>query len=272
MPRCSFKAAKYALCRQSKLIPYQMSLHSSTESRRSSSGGNFSDRSANASEADTSVLAPEYRGDHVDVEVSKVYNQQRVTNPWQVPPGGGIQTFYRNCPPDAIAIKSPSNVVGPLADGLPQSHRLRRIIIALGIVMTLLIAATLGLGLGLGLKQRSKDKVDATATSQEEPTAVQTSRYLPVFSAKLVEADFLYSATPISTDVSPSPTSELLQSGIRENSSIAALSLSNGDRQLFFQEKSGAIRQAIYSFKDKKWSADANFKLELDLLPGTTRL
>ena len=132
-----------------------MSLDRSTEGRPPSSGSNSSDRSANAPEADTSVLALEYR-EHVDLEVCKSHNEQRVTDPRQVPPGGGIQPFYHSNPPEAVATTSPSNAGSLLADDVSRPHRLRRIIVALGIVIALLLAATLGLALGLAFRPEYK--------------------------------------------------------------------------------------------------------------------
>ena len=38
--------------------------------------------------------------------------------------------------------------------------------------------------------------------------------------------------------------------------SIAAVTLTNGDRRLFFQDTSGAIRESIYSFAADQWEAD----------------
>ena len=48
------------------------------------------------------------------------------------------------------------------------------------------------------------------------------------------------------------------------NTSLAAATLSNGNRHVFFQEKSGAIRQAIYSRQAVLWQASTNAPLVVD--------
>ena len=42
---------------------------------------------------------------------------------------------------------------------------------------------------------------------------------------------------------------------VLSDTSIAAVTLPNGDRQVFFQERSGIIRQAVYSTGAKVWAA-----------------
>lgn len=45
---------------------------------------------------------------------------------------------------------------------------------------------------------------------------------------------------------------------IVDDTSIAVLTLPNGDRHLFFQEHSGLIRQAYYSSTSREWRADSS--------------
>lgn len=43
-----------------------------------------------------------------------------------------------------------------------------------------------------------------------------------------------------------------------ENTSLAAITLPNGNRHVYFQETSGAFRRALYSFQANEWQADPN--------------
>lgn len=43
---------------------------------------------------------------------------------------------------------------------------------------------------------------------------------------------------------------------VLEDTPIAALTLPNGDRRLFFQEFTGTIRQAMYAKNNDNWAAD----------------
>ena len=65
-----------------------------------------------------------------------------------------------------------------------------------------------------------------------------------------------------------SPTSSvappLTEKQIINDTSIAAVTLSNGDRRLFFQDLSGAIRQAFYSPATRVWRADINYVVASD--------
>ena len=55
------------------------------------------------------------------------------------------------------------------------------------------------------------------------------------------------------------------------DTSIAAVTLSNGDRRIFFQERSGIIRQAKYSASAKVWVAETttNFQVADDARNNT---
>ena len=56
---------------------------------------------------------------------------------------------------------------------------------------------------------------------------------------------------------------------ILNDTSIAALGLPNGNRQLFFQDLSGAIRQAIYSINSRGWRADVEYVVASDAKKNT---
>lgn len=54
-----------------------------------------------------------------------------------------------------------------------------------------------------------------------------------------------------------SRTPQVLKHGILENTSIAGVSLLNGDRRVIFQQTDGNLRQAIYSKEGSTWAADS---------------
>ena len=51
----------------------------------------------------------------------------------------------------------------------------------------------------------------------------------------------------------PPSNAPLAKHGILNDSSLAALSLLNGDRRLFYQEHNGQIKQAAYSSSSREW-------------------
>lgn len=56
---------------------------------------------------------------------------------------------------------------------------------------------------------------------------------------------------------------------ILNDSSLAALALSNGDRRLFYQEHTGQIKQAAYSFSSRSWPSTLNLVIASDARNGT---
>ena len=58
---------------------------------------------------------------------------------------------------------------------------------------------------------------------------------------------------------------------VLSDTSIAAITLPNGDRRVFFQERSGIVRQAIYSASAKVWAAEntTNFQVADDARNNT---
>ena len=54
---------------------------------------------------------------------------------------------------------------------------------------------------------------------------------------------------------------------ILDDTSLAALSLPNGDRQLFFQDSTGLIRRAVRTASNSQWSTSPNLNASLNLGP-----
>ena len=56
-----------------------------------------------------------------------------------------------------------------------------------------------------------------------------------------------------------------------KDTSIAAVSLPNGDRNIFFQETNGGLRHAIYSSEGKAWATDFSKELSLPFNQANAR-
>ena len=108
----------------------------------------------------------------------------------------------------------------------------------------LLVVTGLGLGLGLGLTQgKSNHPLEPLTTLRP-----QTTSYVPTSSS-------LYSSRASET---PLP---VLKQRILDDTSIGAVALPNGNRWLFFQDITGAIRHATFSAKAGVWQS--SIKLEI---------
>lgn len=59
-------------------------------------------------------------------------------------------------------------------------------------------------------------------------------------------------------------TPPLTDKQILNDTSLATVILSNGDRRLFFQDVSGSIRQAFYSPGTQQWRAEVGYVVALD--------
>ncbi|KAL8925826.1 MAG: hypothetical protein Q9208_003323 [Pyrenodesmia sp. 3 TL-2023] len=102
----------------------------------------------------------------------------------------------------------------------------------------MLVGIALGVGLWLGLKGREKGKVNTSS----QPSAVPTSTISPTVSPK-----------------------RILQHGILENTSIAAITLLDDVRHVYFQETTGLIRRAIYSVQAKEWYTSVDDQIPLGI-------
>lgn len=83
---------------------------------------------------------------------------------------------------------------------------------------------------------------------------------LPICTMCAIRACLIYHRLSPTTIYRPSPTATtpLSQKHALSDTSLAILESKNGDRHLFFQERSGNIRQGIYSASTQKWIASSN--------------
>ncbi|KAL8982324.1 MAG: hypothetical protein Q9205_003124 [Flavoplaca limonia] len=142
----------------------------------------------------------------------------------EVAPGRGIQVFYDSTPPEALIIKPEETATRPysiIATPTPQ-RRNKNLLLIIALVI-LAIALGLGLGLGLGLRQRENQDTKASTT---------------------VSADSSITNTPIP---------RVKRHGLMTNTSFTALAFRDGQRFVYFQEATGALRRATFDPTDEVW-------------------
>lgn len=179
-------------------------------------------------------------------------------------PSSKMQTFYDNSAPEAVLYKVHSNHdVVPPRDSVNE-RRPGKAIIALGVTVAILVIAALGIGLGLGLRRRGNHSSSSFPAQSSHPRYVAVSRLLGA-------SDHLLNAIPTSSRSMASQTPLPEKHELLDNTSIAALSLPNGDRSVFFEERTGTVRRALYSHNAGSWVAatSAQFVATLDARNNT---
>ena len=153
----------------------------------------------------------------------------------QVAPSAEKQTYYNNEPPEIAAVEPSGSISGLSSDttiATPKSHK--KSFIELTILICLIITS-LGVGLGVGLRPPNKS---GTASGVDSFASTSTSR--------------------------------AVQRLIMENSTIAAVTLSDGRREVYFQDSAGEIRQGQYVNR-KRWATLARSVLATDRIASDAR-
>ncbi|KAL9636704.1 MAG: hypothetical protein Q9204_002151 [Flavoplaca sp. TL-2023a] len=154
-------------------------------------------------------------------------------------PGGEMQVFYDSSPPEALAIKSAEPVTSPShlqspsrlnATPTPRRHK-KHLLLTIAIVVPV-IALGLGLGLGLGLRQRESQDIKESTT---------------------VSADSGMTNTPIQ---------RVKRHGIMTNTSLTALAFRDGQRFVYFQEATGALRRTTFDPTKDVWDVSTDTRLD----------
>lgn len=60
-----------------------------------------------------------------------------------------------------------------------------------------------------------------------------------------------------------------LPHGLSDDTSLAVIAFGNGDKRLCFQESSGSVREALYTWSTEQWRADANNIVAIDAKNST---
>ncbi|KAL8786833.1 MAG: hypothetical protein Q9213_002570 [Squamulea squamosa] len=193
-----------------------------------------------APEIDHDLQAPESRYDNSAPELD---------------PAQGVQVFYDRHPPEAVAIDSLGDTSDEPTKTATRKPRTQLVswFLLLAIVS---IAIALGVGLGVGLK-RSGTK-DASETPTPPASAIASHSSIATTST----------AAPTSA-TSATHTDPMLQHGMLDNTSLAAVTFPNDNRHVYFQEKTGAFRRATYSSQAKLWQAASDPHLPPDVKNST---
>ncbi|KAL8786731.1 MAG: hypothetical protein Q9195_008106 [Heterodermia aff. obscurata] len=136
----------------------------------------------------------------------------------QVAPVPGFEVFYSDTPPEAL--NNIRNKSPTASDSSADSYRpsSRMTIIVTAIIAALLVGTAVGVGVGVGLKKQRSGNDSSTIVMSTVTRTASTS--------------------------------------ILDDTSVAALTFSDGDTHLFFQDLSGIIRQASYNGTLREWRAD----------------
>ncbi|KAL8830376.1 MAG: hypothetical protein Q9170_005757 [Blastenia crenularia] len=149
----------------------------------------------------------------------------------------GAQVFYDRHPPEALAIDYQANASEyPLKTATRKPHT--RLIAWFLIAAIMSIAIAPGAGLGVGLRKGGKE--DARETGIPSSASTITTNPAPA------------------TNIDP-----VLRHGILDNASFATVTLPNNNRHMYFQEKTGALRRAIYPSQAKIWQTTSDPYLPL---------
>ncbi|KAL8655051.1 MAG: hypothetical protein Q9226_003192 [Calogaya cf. arnoldii] len=188
------------------------------ESRRITSPVSH-DQASTAPELDTTVLAPEWRGDNYAPEVV---------------PDNMKQVYFDKSPPEAVPVEYPASqstsASAPNDTNVNDEHKARK----RPLKLILMMRGQLGRKICLFAKQ-------------------------------------ILSPSSPSSDPSP-PNDPELPHGIMANTSLNAFVLRNGDRQVYFQENTGAIRRANYSSQVGLWKSSSVQSLGISAAKNNTPL
>ena len=111
-----------------------------------------------------------------------------------------------------------------------------------GLLIILIVALSVGLGVGLTKRSGNNDLVNLSSTA---------------------------SLSPASPSSAPTAAPVVLQHGILNDSSFAALATPNSDRYIFFQDLNGTIRYAIYAQSSSTWVTNIDLVVATDAKNNT---
>ena len=85
-----------------------------------------------------------------------------------------------------------------------------------------------------------------------------------LFGSNLLLTHFHSPPAPPNPKITPHPNITVAPHYILNDTSLAAVSLSNGDRHLFFQDNTGLIRRAVRVQSNGQWSTSLNLNASMD--------
>lgn len=85
-----------------------------------------------------------------------------------------------------------------------------------------------------------------------------------MYRSNLLLAHFYSPPAPPNPNTTPHPNITHAPQYILNDTSLTALSLSNGDRHLFFQDNTGLIRRAVRTESNGQWTTSPNLNASVD--------
>ncbi|KAL8872963.1 MAG: hypothetical protein Q9174_001497 [Haloplaca sp. 1 TL-2023] len=149
----------------------------------------------------------------------------------KVTPGRDAQVYYNPTLPEAIEIDVPDTTHQAVATYEAPGRGSRKKLVVRLIAIAITITVLLSIGLGVGLKLRDKSA---------PPAAISNNSSTPE------EPHALMDDTPISV-----------------------IKLPDNNRHLYFREKTGAIRRAVYSPSTQVWQTSIDARLLVNARAGT---
>ena len=149
------------------------------------------------------------------------------------------QVFYSTLAPELHEKNSVS--------GNAASLRVTKLALKWPWIVTVVVATAIAIGIGVGVwRQRDLSHEPSVPRCGADPD--RASFWLTLYRP-------LVPQTPQNTS---NPNIIQAEQFILNDTSLAALVLPNGDRQLFFQGNTGLIRSAIHTTTDNQWSMGPN--------------
>ncbi|MCJ1382359.1 hypothetical protein MMC17_005472 [Xylographa soralifera] len=166
----------------------------------------------------------------------------------QVAYENGPEIAYSRVLPQVRAVGLDKEVLSFPAILLPRTGLSKFIITS----VILIIVICVGVGTGVGIEKH--------ATQSESGVSASTT------TTRLLSSTISTTTTTLSKS---SPTTSPPIHKILNDTSVAAVTLTNGDQRLFFQDTSGAIRESIYNFAADQWEADTGNIIATDARNNT---
>ncbi|MCJ1433832.1 hypothetical protein MMC27_003197 [Xylographa pallens] len=166
----------------------------------------------------------------------------------QVAYENGPEIAYSRILPEVRAVGLEKEVASFPAILLPRTGLSKVIFASVILIMVICV----GVGTGVGIEKRMAQSQGGLSASKTTPG--------------LLSSTISTTTTTLSTS---SPTASPTIHTILNNTSIAAVTLTNGDRRFFFQDTSGAIRESLYSFAADQWETDTSNIIATDARNNT---
>ena len=157
----------------------------------------------------------------------------------------GPQTYYDNTAPE-VPTDPPYPVESSAEDKIAvagHGHGKKRYIVWV-LLAGIALAIAIGVGVGVPISRRNQSTVSSMSpsTTASSPSIATTS-----------------SPSTATSTAGPTATPERLTNGALNDTSLASVLTSDGNRHLFFQDINGTLRHALYSAATNGWHTNVDF-------------